>query len=262
MRLHADRGVDRWVVAAAIVGTILLGVGAFWLSFTALADLAERAGTPPGIAWLWPLIVDGVIVIATMSVVALSRHGVKATRYPWLLLTGAALVSVSANITHALVAADDDVPGLLAALVASVPPLVLLAATHLTVELGRHQNSPLPRLSATITALDRAENTPSTPPPPRLRTLTAGDDTTSRDEPAVEPDEQLTGTDARREQLAAGASGGHRDQAARLHDEGWSNRQIATRLGVHPSTVGRWLKASSTAAEADNTDVPREDQQR
>ena len=34
-----------WVVGASIIGTVLLGVGAFWLSFTALADLASRAGT-------------------------------------------------------------------------------------------------------------------------------------------------------------------------------------------------------------------------
>ena len=81
-----------WVVGASIVGTVLLGVGAFWLSFTALADLASRAGTAVGLAWVWPLIVDGVIVIATMSVVALSPYGRAATRYPWLLLAGAALV--------------------------------------------------------------------------------------------------------------------------------------------------------------------------
>ena len=56
-----------WVVGASIIGTVLLGVGAFWLSFTALADLASRAGTAVGLAWVWPLIVDGVIVIATIG---------------------------------------------------------------------------------------------------------------------------------------------------------------------------------------------------
>ncbi len=59
--------VGVWVVAASIGGTVLLGAGAFWLSFTALADLAHRAGTPAELAWVWPLIVDGIIVIATMS---------------------------------------------------------------------------------------------------------------------------------------------------------------------------------------------------
>jgi hypothetical protein len=54
------------------------------------------------------------------AAVAAQLHG----QYPWLLLAGAALVSITANITHALVAADDTVPGIVAALVASVPPIV------------------------------------------------------------------------------------------------------------------------------------------
>ena len=34
-----QRRMGAWVVGASIIGTVLLGVGAFWLSFTALADL-------------------------------------------------------------------------------------------------------------------------------------------------------------------------------------------------------------------------------
>ena len=46
-------------------------------------------------------------------------------------------VSVAANAIHAVVAADADVPSALAGSVAAVPPLVLLAITHLTVVLTR-----------------------------------------------------------------------------------------------------------------------------
>ena len=42
---------------------------------------------------------------------------------------------------HAIVAADVDVPGVLAASVAAVPPVVLLAITHLTVILTRTTHS-------------------------------------------------------------------------------------------------------------------------
>ena len=48
-----------------------------------------------------------------------------------MLLAGGALVSVTANAIHAVVAAHADVP------VAAVRPLVLLAITHLTVILTR-----------------------------------------------------------------------------------------------------------------------------
>ena len=125
----------RLAVVTAIAGTVLIAAGAFWLSFTALADLARRSGVNPGQAWAWPVIVDGLIVVATVAVVALAGH--RAAWYPWLLLAGGALVSVTANALHAVVAADADVPGVLAACVAAVPPLVLLASTHLTVVLVR-----------------------------------------------------------------------------------------------------------------------------
>lgn len=125
----------RWAVVTAVAGTVFIAAGAFWLSFTALADLAARSGIGQGQAWAWPLIVDGIIVVATVAVVALA--GQRGAWYPWLLLTAGAVVSVTANAIHAVVASDADVPGVLAACVAAVPPLVLLAITHLTVILTR-----------------------------------------------------------------------------------------------------------------------------
>ncbi len=126
-------------VVTAVVGTVLIAAGAFWLSFTALGDLARRSGVEVGQAWAWPVIVDGLIVVATVAVVALA--GQRAAWYPWALLAGGALISVTANALHAVVAADADVPGVLAACVAAVPPLVLLASTHLTVVLVRSRPS-------------------------------------------------------------------------------------------------------------------------
>ena len=132
MKPRLGRG---WAVVAAASGTVVIGAGAFWLSFTALADLAERSGIPVGQAWIWPLLVDGLIVVATVAVVALDGH--RTAWYPWSLLIAGALVSVTANAAHAIVAAIVSVPGVMAATVASVPPLVLLASTHLTVILIR-----------------------------------------------------------------------------------------------------------------------------
>ena len=79
----------------AVAGTVFIAVGAFWLSFTSLADLARRSGIGAGQAWAWPLIVDGIIVVATVAVVALA--GTRASWYPWALLIGGASVSVTAN---------------------------------------------------------------------------------------------------------------------------------------------------------------------
>ncbi|MGF3055405.1 DUF2637 domain-containing protein [Microbacterium sp. YY-01] len=190
----------RWAVITAVAGTVFIAAGAFWLSFTSLADLARRSGIGAGQAWAWPLIVDGIIVVATVAVVALA--GKPAAWYPWALLIGGALVSVTANAIHAIIAADSDVPGSLAGAVAAVPPVVLLAITHLTVILARN-------------------DTASTPAPAPLNELTVID--------AVAEEESEIETVDRRELAAA------------LRGMGWSNKQIAGELDVHPSTIGRWL---------------------
>ncbi|MBS3939649.1 MAG: DUF2637 domain-containing protein [Actinobacteria bacterium] len=188
--------VARWVVAAAIIGTIAIALGAFWLSFTALTDLAARAGIDPAQAWVWPLIVDGIIVVATISVVALSPYGRRATWYPWALLAAGAIVSIAGNAAHAVVAADSTLPRLLAAAIAAVPPAVLLAITHLTVELTSRTH---PHTSGINEAVASAA--------------------------------AVNGTAAR----------SRRELARQRHEAGWSNKRIAQQLGVHPSTVGRWL---------------------
>lgn len=137
--------VPRGAVIASITGTVVLAAGAFVLSFASLTDLAVMAGISANLAWIWPLIVDGLIVVATMSIVALAAHGRRALWYPWALLAGGAMVSVAANALHAILAADGVVPALVSALVASVPPVVLLAVTHLSVELVQRSTAPAPR---------------------------------------------------------------------------------------------------------------------
>lgn len=201
----------RLAVMTAVAGTVMIALGAFWLSFTALADLARRSGISSSQAWAWPLIVDGIIVVATVSVVALA--GQRSAWYPWMLLAAGAIVSVTANALHAIVAADADVPGLLAASVAAVPPLVLLAITHLTVILTR----PLPEPESDGTRVNDWVLSHTT-----ARKLVAPD--SAETTPGPEP--------VKRDR---------REVAAELREAGWSNSAIARRAGVHPSTVGRWF---------------------
>lgn len=210
MRTGAGR---RWAAVTAIAGTVFIAAGAFWLSFTALADLAARSGVGQGQAWAWPLIVDGIIVVSTVAVVALA--GQRSAWYPWTLLAAGAVVSVTANAIHAVVAADADVPGVLAASVAAVPPLVLLAITHLTVILTRPAPGPGP----------------------------------------VIPPEQSPESDQDTADAAVPPSTVGREVAVLLRDEqGWSNKQIARHLGVHPSTVGRWFaRPALTGPDSEET---------
>ena len=214
----------RWAVITSVVGTVFIAAGAFWLSFTALADLAHRAGIGEGQAWAWPLIVDGVIVVSTVAVVALA--GERAAWYPWTLLIGGAAVSVTANALHAIVAADADVPAGLAAAVAAVPPVVLLASTHLTVVLIRTTTQPATEAAGESVALEAAPTEPPVvaSPTPELARLV----------PVEVPDRRV--------------------RAAELRESGWSNKKIARSLDVHPSTVGRWFAG---AHHPDEPEQPR-----
>ena len=210
---HLPNG--RLAVGTAIVGTVLIAAAAFWLSFTALTNLAGRSGVAEGQAWAWPLIVDGLIVVATVAVVALD--GQQTAWYPWLLLMAATAVSVTANALHATVAADPQVPIPLAACVAAVPPLVLLASTHLTVVLVRASRAVR---TAPVTVEEPTPTETSAPAPV----------TAVGQEPV-----------------------GRRELAARLRVEGWSNKAIAREFGVAPSTVGRWF--ASAPIEQERTDA-------
>lgn len=113
----------------AVAGTAVLGLGGFVLSFTALRDLAVMVGMPADLAWIWPLLIDGLIIEATLAVVRLSQLRSRASWYAWALLAGGAIVSVGSNGVHA-VATGHGVGG---AAASAVAPVVLLAVTHLTV---------------------------------------------------------------------------------------------------------------------------------
>ena len=213
----------RWAVVTAVSGTVFIAAGAFWLSFTALVDLAARSGVGAGQAWAWPLIVDGIIVVATVAVVALA--GQRSAWYPWALLVGGALVSVTANAIHAVVAADADVPRMLAASVAAVPPVVLLAITHLTVILTRTTDV---EHAAAASGAVTVESMPELP---------AGEPETTRRDDGV-ADRRALGWE--------------------LREAGWSNKRIARELGVHPSTVGRWFAVAHLTDTTDTADAREE----
>ncbi|MDR2256506.1 MAG: DUF2637 domain-containing protein [Arthrobacter sp.] len=128
----------RGVLWTAVAATVIIAVGAFVLSFAALTDLAERSGIDGSLAWIWPIIVDGMIVAATVAIVALNGHGRRAMWYPWALLFFGAIVSTAANSVHAILtveATNSGIPTIVSALVAAMPPVVLLAITHLTVHM-------------------------------------------------------------------------------------------------------------------------------
>lgn len=162
----------RWARWSAVLVLVGIGAAAFVLSFAALQDLAIMGGTPPGLAWLFPVIVDGTIVQATMAVIALPPKSAERAWFSWILVGGAA-VSVSSNSVHAYLTGH----GWGGALLAAIPPLALLIDTHGLVLLRRaaqHDSAPAavveptPETTADTDAPDLAPPVAAQTPVPAL----------------------------------------------------------------------------------------------
>jgi|GEM_PF-1143352 len=138
-----------WTVAIAVVA---LAAGAFTLSFAALRDLAAAAGIDHGLSFLWPLIVDGFIVVATLSAFSLRDRGPATTWYPWAALVLFAGLSVAGNALHMTTLPPElvTVPQWIAVVVSSVPAIALLIASHLLVVMlnDPSQNPPVAAVAA------------------------------------------------------------------------------------------------------------------
>ncbi len=235
-------------LVVSIAGTTAICVAAFWLSYEALTDLADRSGvTTP---WLWPLIVDGLILVATVAVVA------RAGRYAWGLLIAGVTVSVAGNVLHAALP-DGVLPVWLRATVAAVPPIALVAVTHLAVVLRKthvQERGDTPTVTATAPT-DHRRDTESAHVSARgtgSRETATSSETIDSTALAALPREgmaqgQLHLLDA---PVAPGAKAGDdagdlRAKAVAMLSQGTPVCDIADELGVHRATIYRWRASAS-----------------
>jgi hypothetical protein len=125
---------------AATIGVVLLALGSFVLSYDALHQLAVDNHVPRPLAWIWPLIVDGFIITASLAVLHATLTSRPAT-YPWLLVLAFSGTSVVFNVLHAP-------PTVVARLVAAIPPLTLVLSFELLMRQLRHRLTTRPYLVA------------------------------------------------------------------------------------------------------------------
>ena len=116
----------RWTYRVSAAGVLVLAAAAFTLSYDALHQLALDSRVRPALAWLWPVVIDGTIVVALLTVLAAKRAAARAG-YPWALAGLFSLASVAFNIAHA-----PDRP--VAQLVFAMAPVALVLTTHLLMQ--------------------------------------------------------------------------------------------------------------------------------
>jgi hypothetical protein len=115
-----------WTYRVSAAGVLVLAGAAFTLSYDALHQLALDSRVRPGLAWLWPMVIDGTIVVALLTVLAAKRARTRAG-YPWALAGLFSAASVAFNIAHA-----PERP--VARLVFAMAPVALVLTTHLLMQ--------------------------------------------------------------------------------------------------------------------------------
>lgn len=250
--------VLRWTFAAAVAITTVIATASFVLSFATLWDLATRAGLPSNLSWLWPVIVDGTILQATISVIALApiREERSARRFFWGVLAVAAVVSISSNALHAFITPSGSLPPALAAAIATVAPVSLLAATHGIAVLSRARSTrdgstagaAAPQrtfVTADVRRADRAD-------PVDERDAHVDDFAT---ELVLEPGEWPNWYDVALTMRDRGLTNRPREEIVEIlrgkYEHDLSNRQIAKSIDVHHSTVGRVVAAANAVLRTD-----------
>lgn len=150
---------------------LVVGLSAFGLSFMVLRDLAALAGIPEGVAWLWPVIVDGTIAVTTLAAYLSTnsgapssreaRSGVRLQKFTLLLFV---IISVVGNVAHILIGDTTggepaEIPWGLAVFVAAVPPVGLFLSFELLVAMLRTGTAAMAHADAATTSA-----TPATAP--------------------------------------------------------------------------------------------------
>ncbi|WP_418345296.1 DUF2637 domain-containing protein [Rhodococcus pyridinivorans] len=228
------------VAAAAVAGT------SFWRSFTAIAELAVAYKVPADQAWMIPVAVDGLVVVATVAA-AVARHRV-ARSYSWFLLVAGTVASVAGNGIHAWQLTGSPI----GVGIAVLPPLVTLAAVHLTILLARQDNNVATTQSRdtwpdpiVATLADSDDRTDATPPRPvtRLRVAPATSPrpaaTPRQDHSPATPKENATDAELRTVAIR------------RVVEEGKTVRATGAELGVSKDKVQRWVTAHRAATAKD-----------
>lgn len=114
--------------------TVAIALMAFILSFDALRTLAMACGVQPGLSWMFPLIIDAPVLAFTWATWVFKTRGL-GQAYPWAMLLVFSAVSLVGNALHAHPVETNGLllPDWGASLLMTMPPVALLATSHMIV---------------------------------------------------------------------------------------------------------------------------------
>jgi hypothetical protein len=217
----------------------ILACGAFALSFDSLNKLAVENGVTVGLTWVWPLVLDGSIVVFSLSALRSRLYGESIT-YAMTLVVLTTLASVLFNVAHAP-------SGPLAHTMAAVPPIALFLSFEL---LMRQVGSSVERsavLSSQTELLQNVDKLESS----RQKLLGQIEGLSGQVQRQRDDNKRTNPTSKRKQAIPKKDRIRERQvQIVALHSEGISVPEIAKRLSVSSKTVKRDLQAASASASS------------
>ncbi len=129
---------SRWSVRLGAAATAVVALGSGVLSWDAQSWGAGQLGVDAHLTWLYPVVIDGTIVVGTVTALALRRSPYRIRVYVWTMLAGAIAVSVAGNAAHAAAGSVIHMVG------SAVPAVALAVSLHLLVILVRHTPGEVP----------------------------------------------------------------------------------------------------------------------
>ena len=140
---------------------LLVAVGAGVATAHGLYEVALAAGVPRVLAWLYPIITDGLALVAYATTTRLTQHG---RRYAWTVVVAAAGLS---GLTQAgyLAGGVKTAPAVLRFAIGAWPALAAAIVAHLLYLLGgSHPTNPVPEPDPASDPADHAQlDTTSSP---------------------------------------------------------------------------------------------------
>lgn len=126
---------DRWIRLSAVSLIIIVAGSSFCLSYSGLIFIATASGINQGLAVLFPLCIDGMLLLGSASSLHSSLQR-KTPLYGNLLVSFGVLLSIWGNIASAGNAGDN---GIQAAIVHGVPPVALFLSLECGIQILRNR---------------------------------------------------------------------------------------------------------------------------
>lgn len=122
---------DRLVRYTAVAAVLAVAGVAAWVSYRHAVDVVTVHGEPGAVGHWYPVLVDGLIVAASMVLLDAARHQESAPRLAWWLLSAGIGATLAVNVLAGVPS------GWLGALIASWPALAFVGCYELLMMLVR-----------------------------------------------------------------------------------------------------------------------------